>query len=82
MKIRCLPITNKEANLIVVTHGVVLRCFLLRWYHWTVEYFDSRPALPNCHIAVMTRGGDGAFALSEPFADVPCLLERENECRR
>ena len=41
----------------------------------TFDYFDSRPCLPNCHIAVMTRGDDGAFALSEPFADIASLSE-------
>lgn len=62
-------------NLLIITHSVAMRCFLSRWYHWTVDYFDSRPCLPNCHIAVMTRGDDGAFALSEPFADIAYLSE-------
>ena len=56
-------------NLLIVTHSVAMRCFLSRWYHWTVEYFDSRPCLPNCHIALMTRRDDGAFVLSEPYAE-------------
>lgn len=60
---------NYPQNIIIVTHSVALCCFLFRWYHWTVEYFDSLPLLPNCHIAVMTREPDGDFALSEPFAE-------------
>ena len=65
-------------NLLIVSHSVAMRCFLSRWYHWTVEFFDSRPSLPNCHIAVMTRGEDGAFALSEPFAE-KSFLETVND---
>lgn len=54
-------------NILLISHSVAIRCFLARWYHWTIEYFDSRPALPNCHVALMERGNDGAFTLSEPF---------------
>jgi len=54
-------------NLLIVTHSVAMRCFLSRWYHWTVEYFDSHPSLPNRHIALMIRRVDGTFGLSEPF---------------
>lgn len=57
-------------NLLIVTHSVAMRCFLSRWYHWTVEYFDSLPAFPNCHIVVMTRQEDGKYQLSEPMAKV------------
>ena len=66
-------------NIVIVTHSVALCCFLFRWYHWTVEKFDSLPLLPNCHIAVMTRGNDGAFALTEPFAERPFLAMIDND---
>lgn len=60
-------------NLLIVSHSVAIRCFLARWYHWTVDYFDSRPALSNCHVALMERGKDGAFTLSEPFGETTCF---------
>ena len=66
-------------NIVIVTHSVALCCFLFRWYHWTVEKFDSLPLLPNCHIAVMTRGNDGSFALTEPFAERPFLAMIDND---
>lgn len=56
-------------NLIIVTHSVTMRCFLACWYHWTVDFFDSLPYLPNGHIVVMTRGAKNIFTLSEPFAN-------------
>ncbi len=66
-------------NIIIVTHSVAMCCFLFRWYHWTVEKFDSLPLLPNCHIAVMTRGDDGAFVLTEPYSMKPYLSTDDNQ---
>ena len=54
-------------NLLIVTHSVAMRCFLSRWYHWTVDCFDSLPAFPNCHVVVMTRDADGKYQMSEPM---------------
>ena len=60
-------------NIIIVSHGNAIKCFLARWYHWTVDYFDSLGHLPNCHITVMTNAEPSQtstrfiFELSEPF---------------
>ena len=29
------------ANALIVTHGMTLRLFLMRWFHWTVEEFEQ-----------------------------------------
>lgn len=60
-------------NILIVTHSVALRCFLFRWFRWTIDYFDALPSLPNCHVALMTRTGGGKYELSEPFAEAPCF---------
>ena len=60
-------------NIVIVSHGTAIKCFLSRWFHWNVEYFDSLGLLPNCHISVLTsqegRNVDRRvrYALSEPF---------------
>ena len=28
-----------DTNLVLVTHGLALRIFLMRWFHWTVDQF-------------------------------------------
>lgn len=28
-----------NGTLVLVTHGLALRIFLMRWFHWTVEQF-------------------------------------------
>jgi len=68
-------------NLLIVSHSAAIRCFLMRWYHWTVDYYDSLPAFQNCHLVVMNRGDDGKYALIEPFA-APPLLSRDGAARR
>lgn len=57
-------------NLLIVTHSVAMRCFLARWYRWSVEYFDSLPLFPNCHIVVLERDEDGKYRLIEPMERV------------
>lgn len=51
-------------NIILVSHGTAIKCFLARWYHWDIGRFDTMPILPNCHITVM----EGS-TLTEPFAE-------------
>lgn len=26
---------------VLVTHGLMTRVFLMKWYHWSVEYFED-----------------------------------------
>lgn len=66
-------------NLILVSHGLAIKCFLARWYHWPVTVFDETATLPNCHVSVMTNLEAGKperghrFALTEPFEEKPYL---------
>ena len=66
---------NKDScpdNILVVSHGTAIKCFLTRWYHWSIEKFDQIGPLPNCHIAVMTNSSNNKngshYVLDEPFS--------------
>lgn len=61
-------------SIIIVSHGTAIKCFLARWYHWSIERFESIGQLPNCHVSVM-RQCDGSFVLEEPFAKGSTLIE-------
>ncbi len=37
-------------NVVLVTHGLTLRLFLMKWFHWTVEQFDEIKNPYNCQI--------------------------------
>ncbi len=57
---------NKPAfadNAVIVTHGMLLRLFLTRWLHWTVEEFHTLANPPNCFMAVLEREEDNKYAL-------------------
>jgi broad specificity phosphatase PhoE len=40
-------------NVVIVTHGMTLRIFLMRWFRWTVEEFESLRNPRNCEIVIM-----------------------------
>jgi broad specificity phosphatase PhoE len=50
-------------NTLIVTHGLTLRLFLMRWFHWTVEEFENLRNPHNCQIVVMQKRPDGKYEL-------------------
>ena len=63
---------NCPENIVIVSHGTAIICFLARWYHWNVGIFDTLRRLPNCHVSVMSSEKNGfhgknKYVLSEPF---------------
>lgn len=50
-------------NLVIVSHGLTLRVFLMRWYKWTVEQFERLNNLPNANMMVMQIGAGGRYSL-------------------
>jgi len=55
-------------NVLIVTHGMTLRLFLMRWFHWTVEEFENLRNPRNCQIVVMRQKPDGHFELVSELA--------------
>ncbi len=37
-------------NIVIVTHGTTIRLFLMKWFHWVVEDFESLSNPKNCDI--------------------------------
>lgn len=50
-------------NVLIVTHGMTLRLFLMRWYHWSVEEFETLRNPNNGQIVVMEREENGRYRL-------------------
>ncbi|KAL9088356.1 MAG: hypothetical protein Q9159_003130 [Coniocarpon cinnabarinum] len=40
---------------VLVTHGLMTRVFLMKWYHWSVEYFEDLRNVGHCEFVVMER---------------------------
>ena len=58
-------------NVIMVTHGLTMRLFFMRWLHWSVEKFERVWNPENCEFKVLEMGPDGRYALSTPFLEDP-----------
>jgi len=50
-------------NALIITHGLTLRLFLMRWYHWTVEEFENLRNPHNCQIVVMQKSANNRYKL-------------------
>ena len=64
----------ENSNVIIITHGLTLRLFLMRWFQYSVEEFESSRNPDNCRIVVMTRGISAStpplHSTSVPFFDL------------
>ncbi|CAA2985300.1 phosphoglycerate mutase at74 [Olea europaea subsp. europaea] len=50
---------SPNMNIVIVSHGLTLRVFLMRWYKWTVEQFEGLHNMGNGEIIVMEKGYGG-----------------------
>lgn len=63
---------NSETNLVIISHGLSSRVFLMKWFKWTVEQFERLNNLGNCEYRVMQLGptGDYSLAIHHPKAEL------------
>jgi broad specificity phosphatase PhoE len=54
---------NFPQNAVMVTHGMTIRLFLMRWFHYPVTEFEQLCNPPNCDIIVMELQEDGKYKL-------------------
>lgn len=48
---------------VLVTHGLMTRVFLMKWYHWSVEYFEDLRNINHCEFVVMKLRENGKYGL-------------------
>ena len=41
---------SNNTNMVLVSHGLALRIFLMRWFHWSVDEFMNVYNPPNCAV--------------------------------
>jgi broad specificity phosphatase PhoE len=51
-------------NIVVVSHGLFMRLFLMRYFRWTVEQLENYKQFGNCEICQLTKV-DGIYTLDE-----------------
>ncbi|RKN06833.1 histidine phosphatase family protein [Streptomyces radicis] len=54
-------------NVLLVTHGLTMRLFCMRWLHWTVPEFESLSNPGNGETRALLLGNDGRYHLDRPF---------------
>lgn len=52
--------------LVLVTHGIWARVFLMKWFRWTYEEFETLRNIPHCHFLIMKRD-DKQYTLKTPL---------------
>uniref|UniRef100_A0A7N0V1Y9 Phosphoglycerate mutase n=1 Tax=Kalanchoe fedtschenkoi TaxID=63787 RepID=A0A7N0V1Y9_KALFE len=55
---------SQDLNLIIVSHGLASRVFLMKWFKWTVEQFEYLNNPDNCEVRVMQLGEGGDYSLA------------------
>ncbi|KAJ7298277.1 hypothetical protein O6H91_16G075300 [Diphasiastrum complanatum] len=56
--------SSTDLNLVIVSHGVTMRVFLMRWFKWTTEQFEFLNNFQNCEFRVMQLGSGGEYSLA------------------
>lgn len=51
-------------SLIIVSHGLTSRVFLMKWFKWTAEQFEQLNNFGNCEARVMQLGKGGEYSLA------------------
>lgn len=64
---------SQELNLIIVSHGLTSRVFLMKWFKWTVEQFEHLNNPGNCETRVMQLGEGGEYSLAIHHTDQEML---------
>ncbi|KAL2554774.1 Phosphoglycerate mutase-like protein AT74 [Forsythia ovata] len=55
---------SEELNLIIVSHGLTILLFLMKWFNWTVEQFHGLSNPSNCEYRVLQLGCNGEYSLA------------------
>ena len=58
-------------NAIIITHGMSIRLFLMRWLHWTVEEFELLANPRNCQMVVLELDQNGKYHLKSELLRRP-----------
>jgi broad specificity phosphatase PhoE len=58
---------HSPRNVLIVSHGLTMRLFCMRWFHWSVRFFESLSNPGNAETRVLLRQPDHRYKLDQPF---------------
>ncbi|KAK6915536.1 Histidine phosphatase superfamily, clade-1 [Dillenia turbinata] len=62
-------VPSHDLNIIIISHGLTLRVFLMKWFKWTVKQFEYLNNFSNCEFRVMQLGHGGEYSLAIQHSD-------------
>lgn len=70
--------TNKSQNYVLVTHGIVLRVLMARYFRYTISQLNMLANPRNCEMVVLGHSGDGRLDL-EGRCELDVVEEQKEE---
>ncbi|MFF1558786.1 histidine phosphatase family protein [Streptomyces sp. NPDC058279] len=64
---RSFEAPDHPENVLLVTHGLTMRLFCMRWFHWSVAEFEALSNPGNGEFRTLQLGPDGRYRLDRPF---------------
>ena len=64
---RSFEAPDHPPNVLLVTHGLTMRLFCMRWMHWSVAEFESLSNPGNAETRALVLGREGRYHLDRPF---------------
>lgn len=52
-------------NVVIVTHGLTMRLFLMRWFHLKVEEYEAIKNPKNCDFIILTKNKINKYEISD-----------------
>lgn len=72
-------VQNSPRNVLIVSHGLTMRLFCMRWFHWSVDFFESLSNPDNADTRVLVRQPDFRYKLDRPFERWSSYVPTERE---
>ena len=67
---------------VLVTHGLMTRVFLMKWYHFSVEYFEDLRNVNHCEFVVMKLNSDNGKYILQNQLRTWSELKRERKASK
>ena len=71
--------TDFASVCVLVTHGLMARVFLMKWYHFSVEYFEDLRNVNHCEFVVMRKSPDNEKYILQNQLRTWSELKKERE---
>jgi broad specificity phosphatase PhoE len=64
---RDFDVPGSPRNVLLVSHGLTMRLFCMRWFHWSVRFFETLHNPGNGETRVLLRQPNFQYKLDRPF---------------